>query len=48
MPLREYGRLDALALADLIRRREVTPGELLETARPWADPRPPVHADAAS
>jgi len=32
MPVREYGRLDALALADLVRRREVTPAELLEEA----------------
>jgi amidase len=32
MPIREYGRLDGLALADLVRRGEVTPGELLEEA----------------
>jgi len=32
MPIREYGRLDALALADLVHRGEVTPGELLEEA----------------
>jgi amidase len=32
LALPEYGRLDALALADLVRRREVTPGELLEEA----------------
>jgi amidase len=32
MALPEYGRLDALALADLVRRREVTPAELLEEA----------------
>ena len=32
MAIREYGRLDGLGLADLVRRREVTPGELLEEA----------------
>jgi len=32
MPVAEYGRLDALGLADLVRRREVTPAELLEEA----------------
>jgi amidase len=32
MALPEYGRLDALALGDLVRRREVTPAELLEEA----------------
>jgi amidase len=32
MPIREYGRLDALGLAELVRRGEVTPGELLEEA----------------
>jgi len=32
MPIREYGRLDGLGLADLVRRGEVTPGELLEEA----------------
>jgi amidase len=30
--INEYGRLDGLALADLVRRREVTPAELLEEA----------------
>ena len=32
MAISEYGRLDGLALADLVRRGEVTPGELLEEA----------------
>jgi len=32
MPISEYGRLDGLGLADLVRRREVTPAELLEEA----------------
>jgi len=32
MAIAEYGRLDGLGLADLVRRREVTPGELLEEA----------------
>jgi Asp-tRNA(Asn)/Glu-tRNA(Gln) amidotransferase A subunit family amidase len=33
MNLDEYGRLDALGLADLIRRGEVTAAELLELAQ---------------
>jgi amidase len=32
MPISEYGKLDAHGLADLVRRREVTPSELLEEA----------------
>ena len=32
MAIAEYGRLDGLGLADLVRRREVTPAELLEEA----------------
>ena len=32
MAIAEYGRLDALGLADLVRRGEVTPAELLEEA----------------
>lgn len=32
MPLNEYGELDALGLADLVRRREVTAAELLDEA----------------
>ena len=37
MPIREYGQLDGLALADLVRRGEVTPAELLEEAIARAD-----------
>src|SRR5512138_3612130 len=37
MPISEYGKLDAHGLADLVRRREVTPGELLEEAIARAD-----------
>jgi amidase len=37
VPIAEYGGLDALALADLVRRREVTPAELLEEAIARAD-----------
>jgi hypothetical protein len=32
LPLHAYRRLDATALADLLRRGEVTPTEVLETA----------------
>src|SRR5688572_14088727 len=32
MPIAEYGQLDGLALGDLVRRREVTPAELIEEA----------------
>jgi len=32
LPLAEYGRLDGLGLADLVRRREVTPRELVDEA----------------
>jgi hypothetical protein len=32
MPLSGYGGLDALGLADLVRRREVTPAELPDEA----------------
>jgi amidase len=32
MAIPEYGRLDGLALAELVRRREVTPAELIEEA----------------
>jgi amidase len=32
MPLTEYGALDGLALADLVRRREITAAELLDQA----------------
>jgi amidase len=32
MPIAEYGKLDAHGLADLVRRRDVTPSELLEEA----------------
>jgi amidase len=32
MAIAEYGRLDGLGLADLVRRREVTAGELMEEA----------------
>jgi len=32
MAIAEYGRLDGLALADLVHRRELTPAELLEEA----------------
>jgi amidase len=32
LAIAEYGQLDALGLADLVRRRQVTPGELLEEA----------------
>ncbi|HLK93660.1 MAG TPA: amidase [Polyangia bacterium] len=32
MPIAEYGQLDALGLADLVRRREVSASELLEEA----------------
>ena len=32
MAIAEYGRLDALGLADLVRRRQVTPAEILEEA----------------
>jgi Asp-tRNA(Asn)/Glu-tRNA(Gln) amidotransferase A subunit family amidase len=32
MPLTSYGALDALGLADLVRRREVTAAELLDEA----------------
>jgi amidase len=37
----EYDRLDALALADLVRRREVSAAELLEAALERADLRNP-------
>ena len=42
MRLPEYDRLDALALADLVRRREVTALELLEAALERADARNPA------
>src|SRR5690348_5228676 len=32
MAIAEYGALDALGLADLVRRRQVSPAELLEEA----------------
>ncbi|WP_242392972.1 amidase [Anaeromyxobacter oryzisoli] len=41
MRLPEYDRLDALALADLVRRGEVTAAELLEAALERADARDP-------
>lgn len=41
MRLPEYDRLDAVALADLVARREVTPLELLEAALERADARNP-------
>jgi amidase len=41
MRLPEYDRLDALALADLVRRREVTPAELLDAALERTDARNP-------
>ncbi len=41
MRLPEYDRLDALALADLVARREVTPAEVLEAALERADARNP-------
>ncbi len=41
MRLPEYDRLDALALGDLVARREVTPAELLEAALERADARNP-------
>ncbi len=41
----EYDDLDATALADLVRRREVTPAELLDAALERADERnPPLNA----
>jgi amidase len=42
MNLPEYDRLDATALAALVRRREVSPAELLEAALQRADARGPA------
>jgi amidase len=42
MRLPEYDRLDALGMADLVARREVTAGELLEAALERADLRDPA------
>jgi len=41
MALADYDRLDALALAELVRRREASPAELLEAAIERADARDP-------
>jgi amidase len=44
----EYDRLDALALGELVSRREVSPAELLEAALERADARDPrIHAIVA-
>jgi amidase len=42
LPLPEYDRLDALALGDLVARRELSPAEVLEAALARADARDPV------
>ena len=49
MPIAEYGALDGLGLADLVRRGEVTPRELLEEAIARAERvNPRVNAVVAS
>jgi amidase len=47
MNLQEYAAYDALGLARLVERREVSPRELAETAleaiEAWRDRKPPIH-----
>ena len=38
----EYGQYDGLGLAELVRKKEVKPSELVEEAIDWADRVPPV------